>query len=149
MASTGCGEILWHNTTMVWLPVLLTEAVCNTSCELYIPCMSSATTVQHKEYCMQLVKVCLSYQICNCMPSDVKLWAAVFDKCCVRLCMCSCTCGCIHVCVCVCIYIYVHVCMHTSVHLFQIIIHSKKKPSWILSFYSETYWSNLQISCMC
>ena len=113
MASTGCGEILWHNTTMVWLPVLLTEAVCNTSCELYIPCMSSASTVQHKEYCMQLVNVCLSYQVCNCMPSDVKLWAAVFDKCCVRLCMCSCMCGCIHVyvyiymCVCACIYLYI------------------------------------------
>ena len=70
VASTGRGEILRHNTTMVWLQVLLTEAMCNRSCELYILCMSSTSIVQYKQYCMQLVKVCLNYQTCNCMPSD-------------------------------------------------------------------------------
>ena len=70
-ANIGRGEILWHNTTMVWLQVLLTEAVCNMSCELYVPYVSSTSIVQYKKYCMQLVvKVRVSYHVCNCMKSD-------------------------------------------------------------------------------
>ena len=115
MASTGHGEILWHNTTMVWLQVLLTEAVCNTSCELYLPCMSSTSIVQYKKYCMQLVKVCLSYQICNCMPSDNRFqvksralcrsfWQVLCTHVHVLLCVLLHACICVHLCVCV------HVC---------------------------------------
>ena len=60
----------------------------------------------------------------------------------------ACACAAVRVAAYMCMCMYIYMCMHISVHLFQIIIHSKKKPSWIL-FYSETYWSNLQISCMC
>ena len=145
MASTGHGEILWHNTTMVWLQVLLTEAVCNTSCELYLPCMSSTSIVQYKKYCMQLVKVCLSYQICNCMPSDNRFqvksralcrsfWQVLCTLVHVRLYVWLHACICVHMCVCM------HILDHHT-------LKEETKLNFIILFRNEC--SNIQISCMC
>ena len=61
---------------------------------------------------MQLVKVCLSYQICNCMPSDVSfelqfLTSVVYACACAAVCVAAYMYVCIYIYICACIYLYI------------------------------------------
>ena len=136
-----------HFVIANWRPILVVVKFCGTT-QSWFDCkccrqklcatwavnctyISSTSIVQYKKYCMQLV--CVSYHVCNCMPSDnclqvkSQLCAAVFDKSCVRLCMWLHVCICVHLCGCARMYAYVS--LRSS--------YIKKKPSWISSFYSE------------
>ena len=129
--------------------------MCNTSCELYLPCISSASTVQHKKYCMQLVNLCLSYQICNCMPSfELQFLTSVVYACAcaaVRVAAYMCMCVYIYIYIYMCVYIYIaYACVHACICCTSLSDHhtlyEETKLNFIILF---TYCSNLQISCMC
>ena len=155
-----------HFVTVNWRPTLVVVKFCGTT-QSWFDCkccrqklcatwvvnctyISSTSIVQYKKYCMQLIKVCVSYHVCNCMPSNnclqvkSQLCAAVFDKSCVRmhvkLCVWLHVCICVHLCVCV----RAHVCVHLS----QIIIHKEEtKLNFTILFTNER--PNLQITCLC
>ena len=98
--------------------------------------ISSTSIVQYKKYCMQLIKVCVSYHICNCMPSNNCLQVSFVPQFLTSLmyaCMWGCVCGCMYVyvciCVCVCARMYAYISLRSS--------YIKKKPSWISPFYSQ------------